>query len=509
MTAQSTLRRALVGAAGVAIALLTALSVAAPATASGPLLTTTTDKPKISVSVKGYNCVNGSWNVEWKVSNSGVDGTVVDVQPGGVKVGDLDLLGAGLARGESKTATQRVPGSASSATLKVAVGWGTAWKSSGRSPVSGSETVRFKGTCSPSTKCISADQARFAHEFDGPAGKASIWLTSNQPLCAGQSQKFLLVSYFAPSPRAEWPQYKYSSAVGTIDADHPSIDLAVDVPGCFTQVDFVFGDKLINPMVANGERYNNRKVGSGGAPGNRSSGKPAWFNGGKTSCAVPEATLASNCEGTVSVHLSAQRYAATFTVTAGLSGGFTKEVTVPAGESREVTVPKEYAEKITVTSNGDFVREGMWLPGHCKQPDAQIKSTCDDLVVSVQNPEGNLPADAVITYGAQVEKLTVEAGQAKEVTFKATDKTEVTVDFPDFRQTVKLVYDRPGNCATPTPSPEPSTPGQPSTSPSPETPGLPVTGIQVGLFAGFGGLLLAMGAVLYIGARRRRLTEVQ
>jgi hypothetical protein len=181
---------------------------------------------------------------------------------------------------------------------------------------------------------------------------------------------------------------------------------------------------------------------------------------------------------------------------------------VEPGKSVEVVVPAESADKITVTTDGDFLAEGTWLPGHCQMPTVQAKSTCDSLVISVSNPEGNLPADVVITYGnSQPKTLKVEAGKTEEVTFTATDVTEATVEFPDFQKSVTVVYNRSEDCQSP--SPEPSTPGSPQPSPSHDTPGLPVTGVQVGVFAGLGALLLGGGAVLVFGARRRRLTESQ
>jgi hypothetical protein len=90
--------------------------------------------------------------------------------------------------------------------------------------------------------------------FDGPAGTATIKFADDLPLCEGQSQKFLLVSYYAPSVSATWPQYMFDTDVQAIDRDHNQIDLTVEVPACFTQVDLVFDEKLINPMVAGGER---------------------------------------------------------------------------------------------------------------------------------------------------------------------------------------------------------------------------------------------------------------
>jgi len=522
MTYRSTARRALVGAAGIAIAMLTALSVSGQAGASGPLQTGggQNDKPQISISVKHVSCIDGQWNIEWNIANDGGrDGTVTDVRTdphADVKVADLDLDGSALPHKDVTVATEKVGGSANAAKLTISVGWGNTWGSDHTTPIVAAKTAYFEGSCKSAPKCVKADQAHYSHVFNGPAGTASISYTGNAPLCAGESQNFLLVSYFAPSPRAEWPQYKFSTAVGTIDKDNPTVDLSVQVPPCFTQVDLVFGDKLINPMVANGERYNDRKLGSGGAPGNRSSGKPAWYNGGTSTCAMPAATMSSSCDGKVTVHLSNgadAHYAVPFKVKAGMSGDFVKEVSVEPGKSVEVEVPAAFADKITVTTDGTFILEGMWTTGHCEQPTAQIKSTCDELTVSVHNPKGNQPAEAVITYGTQVEKVTLKADETQEVTFKATDKTEVTVDFKDWAS-VTLSYDRPGDCAPPTPSPEPSqpaspSPGVPSTTPSPNTPGLPVTGVQVGVFAGIGALLLGAGAVLLLGARRRRLTEVE
>jgi len=539
MTTRNTLRQAFAGAAGIAIALFSAVVMSAPASATDALQTGSDHNSNpLSVSVKDkeldLRCdgAKGQWNITWTLANDGNrDATIIGVtttpNASGVTVvgssPEQNLDGALIPKkdhnkaGEIK-ALEVLDGNATSATLEIEVSWNQVQGTSSSGTVKKSGTVRLYGGCKKTQTCVSAASAHFSHVFNGPAGTATISLDGDKPLCDGQSQKFLLVSYFAPSPRAEWPQYKFDTDVQTIDNEHSRVDLAVDVPACFTQVDLVFGDELINPMVANGPRYNDRKLGSGGAPGNRSSGGPAWYNGGRSTCAMPEATMTSSCDGSVIVHLSNggdAHYAVPFKVTAGLNGPkFTKDVSVEPGKSVEVEIPATSADKITVTTDGDFIAEGMWQPGHCQLPTVRQESTCDTLKIFVSNPEGNLPADVTITYGTHVEHRTVAAGHTEEVDFSATDKTQATVDFADFDKSVTVVYNRSQDCESPSPEPstQPSQPGSstpPSTQPSPSTPGLPVTGVQVGVFAGIGALLLGAGAVLLLGARRRRLTESQ
>ncbi|NUR72687.1 MAG: cell wall anchor protein [Hamadaea sp.] len=532
MTTHTSVRRALVAVAGVAFALLSA----GHALASGPVQTGDDHhKNQFSLTESATQCdtSTGKWRVTWTLENEwNRDATITEVesQPAGdVTVGDpaVPLAGAVVPQKDRNidgqlTATQVLPGDAKSAQLSFTVVWS---KEQGK-PNDGatkkvSETVRLKGTCQPTEKCVTADAAKYAHTFavSGSSATSTIKLAGDLPLCAGQSQSFLLVSYYAPSASATWPQYKYDSVVGVIDADHPTVDLGVDIPACFTQVDLVWGDKLINPMVANGERYNDRKLGSGGAPGNRSKGPQAWYNGGSKACVTPDATMVSACDGTVTVHLTNAgadaKYDAPFKVVAGLDGSFVKEVTVQPGKSVDVLVPAEKGGKVTVSSGKDFVAEGMWQPGHCALPTVTSESTCDSFTVSVTNPEGNLPADATVRYGDQSKNLTVQPGRTEKVTFAAGDATEATVSFPDFDKEVTLVYTKPSDCASGTPSPRPTdSPGVPgSETPSPSTstgtPGLPVTGVQVGLIAGVAALLLGGGAVLLIGARRRKLTDVE
>jgi hypothetical protein len=523
MTPRNTLRLAFAGAAGLIVALVGAVAMSTPAGATGPLQNGGGDHAP-SISLDGHaTCLGaeGKWSIEWKISNHGdKDATVVDVTT--VPSGEINLNGTVLPKGKSVVVTEKVAASQHSAALTVKAAWDKdlASNRNDHDTVTATGKVYFKDSCGTSTQCVSKANAHFTHTFDGPKGTATITLAGDKPLCSGQSQDFLLVSYFAPSPRAEFPQYKFDTDVKTIDADHTSVDLAVDVPACFTQVDLVFDKDLINPMTVNGARYNNRKLGSPGAPGSRSSGPPAWYNGGKGTCAMPAATMASSCDGSVTVHLSNGKdahYAVPFTVTAGMSDKkFVKQVSVAPDTSVEVVVPREFAGKITVTTDGDFLAEGMWEPGHCDLPTVQAKSTCDSLVISVTNPEGNLPAKVVLTYGEQTKTITVEAGKTEEVTFTATDVTEATVDFVDFEKTVTVMYNRSKDCASPSAEPSSPPPGQPGTptpgqpTPSSSTaPGLPVTGVQVGVFAGIGALLLGAGAILLFGARRRRLTETQ
>ncbi|MEV0270918.1 cell wall anchor protein [Hamadaea sp. NPDC050747] len=533
MTPHTSVRRALVAVAGVAFALLSA----GQAVASGPVQTGD-DHHKNQFVLEGSaaqcDTGTGKWRVTWTLTNKwNRDATITEVQSqpsGDVTVGDpaVPLDGAVVPQKDRNidgqlTATQLVPGDATSAKLSFTVVWS---KEHGK-PNDGvtkkvSETVRFKGTCQPSEQCVKADSAKYTHTFEitGSTATSTIKLAGELPLCSGESQSFLLVSYYAPSASATWPQYKYDSVVGVVDAEHPTVDLKVNVPACYTQVDLVWGDKLINPMVANGERYNDRKLGSSGAPGNRSKGPQAWYNGGSKACVTPEATMVSACDGTVTVHLTNSgtdaKYDAPFKVVAGLDGSFVKEVTVAPGKSVDVVVPADKSGKITVSSGKDFIAEGMWQPGHCTPPTVSSESTCDKFTVSVSNPEGDLPAEAVVTYGSETKNLTVQPGKTETVTFTPGDATEATVSFPDFDKEVTVSYVKPTECASgsPSPSPSASSPGvpgseSPSPSPSTSTPGLPVTGVQVGLIAGVAALLLGGGAVLLVMARRRKLTEIE
>ena len=98
-----------------------------------------------------------------------------------------------------------------------------------------------------SSPCVGASAATYRHTFDGSAGTATI--TSTAPLCDGERQAFTLVSYTAPAKSFGNPQFVYATHTATVTASKPSVTLRVDVPGCYTQVDTIFGTGVINPIV--------------------------------------------------------------------------------------------------------------------------------------------------------------------------------------------------------------------------------------------------------------------
>ncbi|MBT8225706.1 MAG: hypothetical protein KJO75_09445 [Dactylosporangium sp.] len=196
--------------------------------------------------------------------------------------------------------------------------------------------------------CVTADEATYTHTFNGPAGEASI--TADRALCPTEKQPFTLVSYTAPSSYFTVPQYIYDYETKTIDADTRSLTFKVDVPGCYNQVDFVFGSQAVNPLY--GIVYGDKKVGSSGAPGNRSVGPPAWYNGGTRACDPrPAATFTAQCDGTMKVKLTSGSGAnvdAVFTVTAG---GKSTIYRVPKGSSKTITISASVADSVAVQDN--------------------------------------------------------------------------------------------------------------------------------------------------------------
>ncbi len=133
--------------------------------------------------------------------------------------------------------------------------------------------------------CVSASHATYTHEFDGRAGTARI--TATDPLCSGQTQKFTLISYTAPTIKFALPQYMHDEETFTIDRNNPTHSFKVDIPQCYTQVDFVFGEGRPS-LLTEADAYGDLKVGqtnkSKGVPGKvvnsngKGGGDGAWYN---------------------------------------------------------------------------------------------------------------------------------------------------------------------------------------------------------------------------------------
>ncbi|HEX5542411.1 MAG TPA: cell wall anchor protein [Micromonospora sp.] len=220
----------------------------------------------------------------------------------------------------------------------------------------------------------------------------------------------------------------------------------------------------------------------------------------KKSVAKPEAAFADSCEG-VTVTLSNHRKAtkdAEFIVTG--EDGFEETVVVAKGKSKDVFVPAENAGNIEVTEGGEKIRDHSWTkPEDCTGPsDPQIhsESTCDNLIIHINNPEDGAEFSTVVTPNqGEPQEVTVEPGQTKSVEFPASEGLLVTIDGVS-----EFAWEKPADCDTPGETPG-DTPGDGG-----DGGGLPVTGAQAGAIAGGAAVLLAVGVGLFLMARRRRIT---
>jgi hypothetical protein len=148
----------------------------------------------------------------------------------------------------------------------------------------------------------------------------------------------------------------------------------------------------------------------------------------------------------------------------------------------------------------------------CHQPEVQPVSQCDGTVdVNLSNPgdQTRYPVDFTVEAGAFTKTVTIAPGQGETVRVPA-GSGPITVTAEGMRD-VTYEWTRPQNCPDPSPSPSPS----PSPTPSPapgdgngggEGGGLPVTGAAAGGIAAGAGALLVIGGVLFLMARRRRIT---
>ncbi|MBQ0900676.1 cell wall anchor protein [Micromonospora sp. U21] len=482
---------ALIGVTGV-------VAVATPASAHHTTITATADCDQLT----------GERVITWKVENSERDkavtlkkvtaepGTPVTVPVEGATA--VSLEGSVIPKGDSVTAVQRVPGDTASAKLIV---FGK-WKKNGQEATNdGGINLAADKSCAPAPKCVDADQAKYSHTFDGPKGTATVKLDGELPLCGESKQWFTLVSYFAPRPQFATPQYVY----GTPDSDwvggtQTEIKLNVEIPDCHTQVDLIWGDgeQVIDPLVEGGKRYGDKKLGSAGAPGNRSSGPQGWYNGGDKSCTTPAATFASKCDGTVAVSLSNDGKTSKYPVEFEVKGenGWSKKVSVEAGKAdTSIVVPAADAGKIEVLVDGKVIENGTYSwqrPEDCPLPAVTTEADCKNFTLTVTNPKGGLPVKAMFTYGDKTETRTVAAGESEKVTFKASKAESALVSLPELDLEMEAVYTPEQDCG--------------GGGAGGEEPGLPVTGAAAGGIAAGAVALLIAGAVLFVIARRRRVT---
>ncbi|MGW0503667.1 cell wall anchor protein [Micromonospora sp. NPDC003241] len=456
---------------------------------------------------------SGERVITWKVVNSerrktatitnvtANPATTVVLAPEGADA--AELKGTAIPKAGFVEGVQRVPGDTTSATLTVDAAWFQEGDSRrNKAPRSSdSKTIKLDadGACAPAPKCVDASDAKYSHTFDGPKGTATVKLEGDQPLCGDAKQYFTLVSYFAPRPQFATPQYVYGTpASDYLGGNQTEIELNVGVPDCHTQVDLIWGgvDEVIDPLVENGKRYGDKKLGEKGAPGNRSSGPQGWYNGGSKNCTTPASTFASACDGTVAVSLSndgsLSRYAVEFEVRG--ENGWSKKVTVEPGKAdNETVVPAENAGKIEVLVDGKVIEGGTYTwqrPEDCPLPTVTTDADCETFALTASNPEGGVPVKVDFTYGDKTESRTVAPGTSEKVTFKAGDDEAALVVLPDLGLELEVVY-APEGCGGGGGGEEP--------------PGLPVTGAAAGGIAAGAIALLAVGAVLFVIARRRRI----
>ncbi|WP_410813092.1 cell wall anchor protein [Micromonospora sp. 067-2] len=496
------LRRPLAILGAALIGLTGVVAVATPASAHHTTISATADCDRLT----------GERVITWKVENSETNkdatlqrvttdpGTPVTALVEGAKA-DVPLQGFVINQGTFVEAVQRVPGDTTTANLEVYAEWLKDGKSTAEHTAKGSIGLAADASCAPAPKCVEVDKAKYSHTFDGPKGTATVKLDGDLPLCGEGKQWFTLVSYFAPRPQFATPQYVYGTPDSNwIGGTQTEIDLKVEIPDCHTQVDLIWGgkDEVIDELVDGGKRYDNKKLGSAGAPGNRSEGPQGWYNGGNKNCTTPASTFASNCDGSVAVSLSndgkISKYAVEFEVKA--ENGFTKKVSVAAGKAdNSIIVPAADAGKIEVLVDGKVVENGTYSwqrPEDCPLPAVTTKADCKNFTLTATNPEGGLPVKATFTYSGKTETRTVAAGASETVTFKAGKDKTALVALPDLDLELEAIYTPEGNCG--------------GGGAGGEEPGLPVTGAAAGGIAAGAVALLIAGAVLFVIARRRRVT---
>ncbi|MEU1683823.1 cell wall anchor protein [Micromonospora sp. NPDC005707] len=217
--------------------------------------------------------------------------------------------------------------------------------------------------------------------------------------------------------------------------------------------------------------------------------------------ANPTVTVTSDCTGDVAVKLQNGEEAtkkASFTVTG--SGDFSRTAEVAPGKSLPIRVPAKNAAHITVTEAGQEQPLFDDKPAEAKdcvqpgEPSGSFRSTCDELIFQVENPEDGKTVEITFTPNkGDAQKLVVRPGATGTAKFKAFEGLKVTPTAEGLDDSGPIAWEKPKDCA----------PG--AGGGKPEGPTLPLTGAATGGIVAGAAVLLAAGAVLFVMARRRRI----
>ncbi|MEO3817904.1 cell wall anchor protein [Plantactinospora sp. B24E8] len=124
------------------------------------------------------------------------------------------------------------------------------------------------------------------------------------------------------------------------------------------------------------------------------------------------------------------------------------------------------------------------------EPVGTYEFTCDEVIITVENPTDETVSIVLTPNEGEAQTLTVEPGKTGSVTFPAKEGLVITPS-GDGIDGDPLAYEKPEDC----------TPGGGGGEGD-----LPLTGAAAGGIAAGAVLLLGAGVVLYIVARRRRVT---
>ncbi|MEH1166900.1 LPXTG cell wall anchor domain-containing protein [Micromonospora sp. CPCC 205539] len=212
----------------------------------------------------------------------------------------------------------------------------------------------------------------------------------------------------------------------------------------------------------------------------------------------PTVTIQSRCDGSMLVDLANPPAGRTVDlVIVSAPAGFSRTVTLgPGGSANDIVVPRGFDIVSVINArNGETVGQHFWAfdPSHCATPDIRTRATCDEFVITVT--ESAAHTNLIITFDpnhGREQRRTIPVGTTADVSFRAVAGLAVTLRSDQFDPQAghlngPYLWQQPAGCGI----------GGGG--------GLPVTGQSTGGVVASAGLLLVVGAALFVLARRRRV----